>query len=152
MSPSVTVALAGWVVMVITGVGCGGGVHPPPGAAAVAGNTTVTVTVLPVVTAGCVTDVAPATVSVSAGSPLKLNPVSAVNVNSAVYTLLAPKFAPAAPPGCVHVIAPVVVLGRVAVALATASFLTGAVAVIAPLMMGAGLIVSVPKTKSVIDE
>ena len=107
------------------------------GGGAVVGNTIVTVTVLPVVTAGCVTVVAPATVSVFAGSPLKLNPVFAVNVNTAVYKRPGPKFAPAAvPPLCVHVIAPGVVFVMVAVAADTLAPLTGAVAVIAPLVMG----------------
>ena len=105
--------------------------------APVAGNTTVTVTVLPVATAGCETDVAPATVSVFAGSPLKLNPVFAVNVNTDVYTRLGPKFAPAAVPAvCVHVIAPAVVFVMAAVAAATDAPLAGAVAVIAPLVIG----------------
>ena len=107
------------------------------GVVPVAGNITVTVTVLPVATPGCETDVAPATVSVFGGSPLKLNPVFAVNVNSAVYTRLGPKFVPAAvPPLCDHVIVPGVVFVMVAVAAATDAPLAGTVAVIAPLVMG----------------
>ena len=103
---------AGSCVTCVTGVLTGGlygvplsGLRPGMvgGNAAVAENTAV---MMPL-SAALVTVVAPATVKLSAATPVKVKPVSGVRVIVAVYTRSAPKTAPAVPPLCSHVTAPV---------------------------------------------